>query len=71
MTNNLRDWRNRNGYTLEEVAGITGLSVAMLSLVERNKRNLRPSTKIQVARRLGVPVGDLFEPEAMSEDSQL
>lgn len=68
MTNRLRDWRNRNGYTLEEVAGITGLSVSMLSLVERGKRNLKPATKILMARRLGVPVAELFDVDPVPGD---
>ncbi len=58
-----RSWRQQEGLTLEEVSGITGVSVPMLSLVERDKRRLAPKTKILLARRLGVPVGSLFPPE--------
>jgi transcriptional regulator with XRE-family HTH domain len=62
-TSPLRDWRIENDLTIEEVAGLTGLSPSMHSLVERNKRRLAPLTKVLVARRLGVPVGELFPPE--------
>lgn len=68
LNTKLRDWRNENGYTLEEVAGICGLSVSMLSLVERGKRKLRPATRILVARRLGVSVSELFEPDPLPEE---
>ena len=58
-----RSWRKRHDLTLEDVAGLSGLSVAMLSRVERGQRKLAPLTKVKVARRLGATVGDLFEVE--------
>jgi transcriptional regulator with XRE-family HTH domain len=61
LRNRLRLWRATEGLTLDEVSGLTGLSVAMLSRVERGQRDLAPLTKVKVARRLGVSVGDLFE----------
>jgi transcriptional regulator with XRE-family HTH domain len=61
LRNRLRLWRATEGLTLDEVSGLTGLSVAMLSRVERGERDLAPLTKVKVARRLGVSVGDLFE----------
>jgi hypothetical protein len=36
----------------------------MLSRAERGERRLAPLTRVKVARRLGVPVRDLFEVEA-------
>lgn len=68
-SNMLRRWRQAEGLTLEEVSGLTGISVPMLSLVERGKRQLAPLTRIQVARRLGVAVRELFEVEALPGDS--
>lgn len=56
----LRAWREDAGFSLEEVSGLTGLSPSMLSRVERGQRSLRPRTKVLVARRLGVPVAELF-----------
>lgn len=59
----MRLWRIKRGWTLDEVAGLTGYSEAMLSLLERGKRNPSPAARIQIARCLGARVSDLFEPE--------
>ena len=56
----LRQWREEAGLSLSDVAGLTGLSTAMLSRVERGHRQLAPLTRVAVARRLGVPVSELF-----------
>ena len=53
--------------TLEDLAGLTGMSVSMLSRVERNERKLRAQTKVLVARRLGVPIRELFPVEQVAE----
>ncbi len=62
----IRRWRQQEGLTLSEVADLTGLSVAMLSLLERGQRQLLPRTKVQMARRLGVPVRELFDVEDLA-----
>ena len=67
LNNRLRLWRANAGLTLEEVADLTGLSVAMLSRVERGQREFSPTTKVRIARCLGVRVRDLFEVEPMQE----
>lgn len=67
LTNRLRVWRVDQGLTLEEVADLTGLSVSMLSRVERGERQLAPLTRVHIARRLGVAVRDLFEVEELVE----
>jgi transcriptional regulator with XRE-family HTH domain len=67
LTSKLFRWRADAGLTLEEVSDLTGLSVAMLSRVERRKRQMRPETKVRMARRLGVPVRDLFEVEELND----
>lgn len=56
----LRSWRHDAGLSLSDVAGLTGLSTAMLSRVERGQRQLAPLTRVAVARRLGVSVAELF-----------
>jgi transcriptional regulator with XRE-family HTH domain len=69
LSNPLRLWRVRHGYTLDEVAGLTGYSEAMISLIERGKRNPSPAARIQIARCLGAHVSELFDPEpALSEE---
>jgi len=65
--NYLRRWRGLHGLTLEELAGLTGLSPAMVSRVERGERQLRPLTRVRVARLLGVPVAELFPVETVEE----
>lgn len=42
----------------------------MLSRVERGERQLAPLTKIQVARRLGVPVAEIFPVEAIDSGTE-
>ncbi|TDV40104.1 helix-turn-helix domain-containing protein [Actinophytocola oryzae] len=65
MLTKLRAWRTAQGYTLAEVAGLTGLSEAMLSRVETRQRNLAPRQRVVMARRLGVQVAELFEVEPL------
>ncbi len=64
-TTRLREWRVHQGLTLDEVADVTGMSKSMLSRAERGERHLAPLTRIQMARRLHVPVRDLFEVEEL------
>lgn len=64
----LWQWRDRQGLTLAEVSDLTGLSIAMLSLVERGERQLAPLTRVKVARRLGVSVRELFEPDPIEPE---
>ena len=56
----LRAWRQAYQLTLQELADLSGISVAMLSRVERGERRLKPEIKVLIARRLGVRVRDLF-----------
>jgi transcriptional regulator with XRE-family HTH domain len=63
--NRFRRWRLANELTLAEVADLVGISVAMVSRVERGERVLAPLTKVRVARRLGVPLRELFEPDPL------
>ena len=67
LRNRLRLWRAENGLTLGEIADLTGLSIPMLSLVERGKRELAPMTKVRVARRLGTSVSALFDVEELKD----
>lgn len=63
LSTRLRQWRLDQNLTLEEVSALPGPSTAMLSRVERGQRQLAPMTKVRVARRLGVPVRELFDVE--------
>ena len=64
----LRAWRERERLSLEEVAALTGFTSAMLSFVERGRRNLSTRGKVLVARRLGVPLRELFDAEPVAEE---
>lgn len=63
----LRRWRDDAGFSLSEIRDLTGVSPAHWSRVERGLRQLAPNTKVVVARRLGVAVGDLFDVEPIDE----
>lgn len=63
LTVRLREWRVDQGLSLDEVAGLTGVSKSMLSRAERGQRQFAPLTRIMIARRLGTPVEKLFEVE--------
>lgn len=56
----LRRWRHEHDASLDDTAGLTGVSAGTLSKVERGQCGLRPTTKLLIARRLGMRVGDLF-----------
>jgi transcriptional regulator with XRE-family HTH domain len=56
----LREWRERQGLRLDEVADLLGISASMLSRVERRERGIRPLDRVRYARLLGVRVGDIF-----------
>ncbi|MEU8276489.1 helix-turn-helix domain-containing protein [Microbispora bryophytorum] len=56
-----RQWRLDNGLSLQEVSDLTGVSISMVSRVERGQKRLSPRRKVMVARRLGVRLSDLFE----------
>lgn len=64
----LRKWREAAGISLAEESGLTGYSTAMLSRAERGLRVFSPMAKVQIARRLGVAVSELFDIEPMPED---
>ena len=70
LKNKLRLWRVRHGYTLDEVAGLTGFSEAMLSRVETGERNFSRRAKVHVARCLDARVSELFDPEPVISEEE-
>jgi transcriptional regulator with XRE-family HTH domain len=62
MSNALREFRNQQGWSLDEMSGLTGLSKAYLSLIERHLREPSPTNKVRIARGLGASVAELFPP---------
>lgn len=63
--------RNRieRGLTLVDIAASTGLSVSMLSMLERGKTGVSVGSLVAVASALGVAVGDLFHSATAPESS--
>jgi transcriptional regulator with XRE-family HTH domain len=57
----LQAWRLGHGLTLQDVGALTGRSVSGVSRIERGSRRLRPLQRVEFAKRLGVPVGELFD----------
>lgn len=56
----LRDLRHARGETLEAVSAATGLSVAMLSRVERGERLPSPESVEALAAHFGLPADELM-----------
>lgn len=54
--------RKSRELTLDQLAERTGLSVSMLSLLERGKRDYSEETLYQLADGLNCEVGELFNP---------
>lgn len=57
----VRHLRSRQGLTLKEVAERTGVSVSMLSMLERGVATASIGTLVSVASALGVHMYDLFD----------
>ena len=70
MASRLRQWRECADLSLGEVGALTGVSIAMLSRLERGQRSASPKLKVQMARRLGVPIPELFEVEPLAEEGE-
>lgn len=56
----LAELRRRNGWTLQDVSRMTGVSVATLSKVERNKLSLTYDKMLQVAEGLKMSLAELI-----------
>jgi transcriptional regulator with XRE-family HTH domain len=62
MPNAVREFRERQGWSLADTSGLTGLSRGYLSLIERNLREPSPAMKVRIARGVGASVAELFPP---------
>jgi transcriptional regulator with XRE-family HTH domain len=68
LSNRLRDYRDREGWSLVDASGLTGYSVPFLSRVERGERNLTPAGRVHVARCFGCRVEDIFDPPVIEDE---
>lgn len=59
----IREIRQRNDLTLEDLAQKTGLSKALLSKIENGKVSSPVSTYSKIAKNLNVEIGSLFKEE--------
>lgn len=62
----LRDIRQRNGWTLREMSGQCGIPVSTLSKIEHDQLTLGYDRLIELGRRLGLGIADLFAPPGQS-----
>lgn len=67
----IRERRKQLGLTLNEVAERTGVSISMLSMLERGVAGASIGTLVAVASALHLQMHDLFEVAAESEHSPL
>jgi transcriptional regulator with XRE-family HTH domain len=58
----LRSWRESTGWTLADVAGLTGLDESYIARLESGHRHAPPARKVAIARALGVRVSDIWDP---------
>jgi transcriptional regulator with XRE-family HTH domain len=62
----LRQLRNRNGWTLEQVSKMTNLAISTLSKVERNQTSLTYDNLLKLAEGLGIDIAELFSPGVLA-----
>src|SRR4030042_789933 len=63
----VKDLRLQKRYTLRQVAGHTGLSIALLSQIENNAVSPPVATLLRIARALDVNIGHFFRKEESKE----
>lgn len=61
LGNQVRRLRNRRNLTLQDLAGLTGLSKPNLSQIENNFVTPPIATLLKIATALGVPIGYFFQ----------
>ncbi|MBD9529084.1 helix-turn-helix transcriptional regulator [Paracoccus sp. PAR01] len=64
MGQRIREVRNSQGLTLDQLARLTGISAPALSLIETAKRDPRLTTLARIADALRLPVSRLIEADA-------
>ena len=61
---NIRDKRKAKKITLQQVAGLTGLSIATLSNIESGKQDQKVSHLVKIGKILGEEPGSFFNSRA-------
>jgi len=62
----LRDIRKRNGWTLREMGIHSGIPISTLSKIEHDQLTLGYERLIELGRRLGLGIADLFAPAGIA-----
>ncbi len=63
----IRQLRNQRGFTLQNVADMTGLSKPLLSQIENNIASPPIATLIKISKALGVKIGHFFKESDKNE----
>ena len=71
LAQRLRVLRAEKGLSLTEVAELTKVHRDTVSALERGKRHPYKPTLKKLARVYGVPLGELMEPEAVSDEAEV
>lgn len=64
MGRRVRAFRKLKGYTQQELADLTGISLAVLGAVERGNRHLEDQILEKIANALGVTTEELVNPSS-------
>lgn len=64
MGRRVRAFRKLKGYTQQELADLTGISLAVLGAVERGNRRLEDQILAKIASVLGVTAEELVNPNS-------
>lgn len=56
----LREWREKRSFSVRELAKLTGISAATVTLLETSERHARPKTARDLAKALGVEPEELY-----------
>lgn len=69
----IKQLRSSKALTLDQLAGLSGISKSMLSQIERNKTNPTVGTLWSLTQALGVEIGDLLDnkPKKGSKDNNI
>jgi transcriptional regulator with XRE-family HTH domain len=69
--NRIRELRRRRGMTLQAIAGVSGLSPSMISLVERGRASPSIGSLIVIANALGISMSELVSANQEQRQNRL
>ena len=57
----LKDIRKKNGYSLEQLSRLTGISSSHLNYIEKNEKEPTISVMVRIAQVLNVKIDELYK----------